>query len=144
MTGTILVAVNDSSAAFRAVEVAVDHARSLGARLRAVMVIQDGEIDRHLDGTATLARRRELAADAVLNHVIAVGEAAGLDVAGHRRTGKIAAEILEEARAVEATLIVMARVDRPGHAIPSIGSHTLRVLEFSRIPVLVVPADRHP
>ncbi|MDJ0348010.1 universal stress protein [Cryobacterium sp. PH29-G1] len=140
MSGTILVAVNDSPAAFTAVDVAVDQARRLGARLRAVMVIEDGAIDRHLDPTVALARRRELAADAVLNHVIAVGLASGIDVAGHRRTGKVAAEILEEARAVDATLIVMARVDRPGHAIPSIGSHTLRVLEFSRIPVLVVPA----
>lgn len=140
MNGTILVAVNDSSAAFTAVEVAAEQARRLGARLRAVIVIEGGEIDRHLDASATLARRRELAADAVLNHVVAVGVAAGVDVAGHRRSGRVAAEILEEARAVNATLIVMARVDRPGHAIPSIGSHTLRVLEFSRIPVLVVPA----
>ena len=139
MSDTILLAVNDSPAAFAAVEVAIDQARRLGARLRVVMVIEDGAMDRHLDGTAALARRRELAADAVLNHVVAVGMAAGVDVAGRRRTGRVAAEILEEAREVNATLIVMARVTRPGHAIPSIGSHTLRVLEFARIPVLVVP-----
>lgn len=139
MNDIILVAVNDSPAAFTAVEVAVDCARRLGARLHAVMVIEVGELDRHLDGTGVPARRRELAADAVLNHVIALGAAEGIEVSARQRTGRVAAEVLEEARAIGATLIVMARVDRPGHAIPSIGSHTLRVLEFARVPVLVVP-----
>jgi nucleotide-binding universal stress UspA family protein len=138
---TILVAVNDSPAAFTAVEVAIDYARRLGAGLHAVMVIEAGEMDRHLDGTAALARRRELAADAVLNHVIALSAAEGIGVTGHQRAGRVAAEILEEARTVGASLIVMARVDRPGHAIPSIGSHTLRVLEFATVPVLIVPSQ---
>jgi len=136
---TILVAVNDSPAAFAAARVAVEQARRLEARLRAVMVIEVGEMDRHLDASATMTKRREQAADAVLNHVIALGAAAGVDTTGCRRTGRVAAEILEEAGQADATLIVLARVDRPGHAIPSIGSHTLRVLEFARIPVLVVP-----
>jgi len=140
VSDTILVAVNDSPAAFAAVEVAVDHARRLDARLRAIMVIEVGVMDRHLDASETMATRREQAADAVLNHVVALGTAAGVDVVGCRRAGRVAAEILEEARAVNASLIVMARVDSPGHAIPSIGSHTLRVLEFARIPVMVVPS----
>jgi nucleotide-binding universal stress UspA family protein len=139
VNGTILVAVNDSPAAFAAVNVAIAYAKRLGARLRAVMVIDDGELDTRLEGAETVARRRESAAEAVLNHVAALGTAADVTVEVSRRTGRVAAAILEEARAVDALLIVMARVDKPGHAIPSIGSHTLRVMEFATVPVLVVP-----
>lgn len=139
MNEVILVAVNDSPASFDAAVTAVDCARLRGARLHAVMVIEAGALDRHQDANSTLSRRRDLAADAVLNHVAALGREAGVDVVGHRRTGRVAAEIINEAREVGATMIVMARVDRPGHAIPSIGGHTLRVLEFSAVPVLVVP-----
>ncbi|MDJ0322699.1 universal stress protein [Cryobacterium sp. PH31-AA6] len=139
MSDTILLAVNDSPAAFTAVDAAVDQARRLGARLCAVMVIEESEMDRHLDETEPLARRRELAAEAVLNHVLTVATRAGVEVTARRRNGRVAAEILAEAHEVHATMIVMARVDRPGHAMPFIGSHTLRVLEFARVPVLVVP-----
>jgi nucleotide-binding universal stress UspA family protein len=144
VSDTILVAVNDSPAAFKAVQVAVEYALRLGARLHAVMVIEAGELERHLDGTAVLARRRELAAEGVLRHVAALGAEAGVDVSRSRRTGRVAAEILEAAREVDATLIVMARVDRPGHAIPCIGGQTLRVLEFAGVPVLVVPTYHAP
>jgi hypothetical protein len=43
-----------------------------------------------------------------------------------------------------AALIVVALVDRPGSATPYIGSHTPRVLEFSGVPVMVVPLRRGP
>jgi len=56
-----------------------------------------------------------------------------------QRSGRVAAEILAEAREIKAALIVVALVDRPGSATPYIGSHTLRVLEFSGVPVMVVP-----
>ncbi len=140
MKETILVAVSDSPAAFTAAEVAIDHARRLGARLRAVVVVEGGDTERRLRESDVLATRWEAGADAVLRHVASLGEAAGVEVTGVRRSGRVAAEILAEARAADAAMIVMARVDRPGHAIPSIGSHTLRVLEFASVPVLVVPA----
>ncbi|KFF61023.1 hypothetical protein JF66_00715 [Cryobacterium sp. MLB-32] len=141
MSDTILVAVNDSPAAFDAVTVAIEQARRLDARLHAVMVIEEGSVERRLLGSQAVTLRRELAADAVLAHVALLATRAGVTVGTHRRSGRIAAEILAEARAVGAGLIVLARVDRPGHAIPSIGSHTLRVLEFSPVPVLVIPPD---
>lgn len=139
MSDTILVAVNDSPDAFAAVAVAIEQARLLGSRLHAIVVIEDGEMERRLGGAEETASRREMAADAVLRHVAALADATGIEATGSRRAGRVAAEILQEARSVDATMIVMARADRPGHAIPSIGSHTLRVLEFSKVPVLVVP-----
>jgi nucleotide-binding universal stress UspA family protein len=141
MSDVILVAVNDSRAAFRAAEVAVDYARRLGASLRVVTVGDPGALDRHpgaIDPDA-LARHADLAAEAALRHVAALGAAAGVQVSLSHRSGRVAAEILAEARAVGAALIVVALVDRPGSASPYIGSHTLRVLEFSGVPVMVVP-----
>jgi nucleotide-binding universal stress UspA family protein len=140
VTGTILVAVSDSPAAFKAAGVAADYARRLGASVRAVVVIESGVLDKHLNGTAETAHRRQLAAEAALRHVAALCATAGVEVTGSQRAGTVAAEILEEARAVDAMLIVMACVDRPGRALPYIGSQTLRVLEFAEVPVLVVPA----
>ncbi|WP_427007698.1 universal stress protein [Pseudarthrobacter sp. H2] len=141
MSDVILVAVNDSRAAFRAAEVAVDYARRLGASLRVVTVREPGALDRHPGAIdpATLARHADLAAEAALSHVAALGAAAGVDVSFSQRSGRVAAEILAEARAVKAALVVVALVDRPGNATPYIGSHTLRVLEFSGVPVMVVP-----
>ncbi len=69
----------------------------------------------------------------------AVGAAAGVKVSGVRREGAVAVAILEEAASVGAGLIVLARVSRRGHALPYVGSETLRVLEFATVPVLVVP-----
>lgn len=141
MSDVILVAVNDSRAAFRAAEVAVDYARRLGAGLRVVTVRDPGALDRHPGAIdpAALARHADLAAEAALRHVAALGAAAGVPVSLSRRTGRVAAEILAEAREVKAALIVVALVDRSGSATPYIGSHTLRVLEFSGVPVMVVP-----
>ncbi|MDJ0351536.1 universal stress protein [Pseudarthrobacter sp. PH31-O2] len=144
MSNVILVAVNDSRAAFRAAEVAVDYARRLGAGLSVVTVREPGALDRHPGSIdpAALAKHADLAAEAALSHVAALAAAAEVAVAFKQRSGKVAAEILAEAREIGAALIVVALVDRPGSAAPYIGSHTLRLLEFSRVPVLVVPLHR--
>ncbi len=141
MSEVILVAVNDSRAAFRAAEVAVDYARRLGAALRVVTVREHGALDRHPGAIdpAALARHADLASQAALSHVAGLAAAAGVEVSFGQRSGRVGAEILAEARAVKAALIVLALVDRPGSATPYIGSHTLRILEFSDVPVLVVP-----
>ena len=140
MNGTIVVAVSDSPAAFTAAETAIDLARRLGASVRVVTVLAEGSPDTRLKKYDAHAPRREAEADIVLKRVAALGEAAGVAVTGVRRRGRVAAEILAEARAVQPSMIVMALVDRPGHAIPTIGGQTMRVLEFSSVPVLVVPS----
>ncbi|WP_427174867.1 universal stress protein [Arthrobacter sp. 92] len=146
MSEVILVAVNDSRAAFRAAEVAVDYARRLGASLRVVTVMDPGALDKHPGSIdpAALARHADLAAEAAVSHVAALAAAAGVSMSVSRRSGRVAAEILAEAREVNAALIVVALVDRPGSATPYIGSHTLRVLEFSGVPVMVVPLRGTP
>jgi nucleotide-binding universal stress UspA family protein len=141
MNDVILVAVNDSRAAFRAAEVAVDYARRLGASLKVVTVRDPAALVKHPGNIdpAALAKHADLAAEAAFRHVASLAAAAGVEVSFSQRSGRVAAEILAEAREVHAVLIVVALVDRPGSATPYIGSHTLRILEFSDVPVLVVP-----
>lgn len=142
MTDVILLAINDSPAAFHAAEVAVAVARRLSVRLRAVSVVAAAE-------PPTLARPTELtppgelSAQAALRYVTALGTATGVDVVTVLRSGDVAAQILDEAVSCEADLILMARVGRPGHVLQHLGSTTQHVLEFATVPVLVVPA-RHP
>lgn len=64
---------------------------------------------------------------------------AGVQTSLRRRSGRLAAEILAEVREAEAFPIVVALVNRPGSATPYIGSPTLRGLEFTGVPVMVVP-----
>jgi nucleotide-binding universal stress UspA family protein len=142
MTDVILLAINDSQAAFHAAEVAVAVARRLSVRLRAVSVVLDAE-DKTPDSSPERTRQGELSARAALRHVTVLGTAAGVDVVTVLRFGDVAAEILDEALACEADLILMARVGRPGHVLQHLGSTTQHVLEFATVPVLVVPA-RHP
>lgn len=141
MSDVILVAVNDSRAAFRAAEVAIDYARRLGAHLRVVAVDDPGALAKHPGAIdpEILAGHSARALDAAHGHVAALGAAAGVNMSFSRRSGQVAAEVLAEARDVNAALIVIALVDRPGHAMSYVGSHTLRILEFSTVPVLVVP-----
>ena len=141
MNGIILVAVSDSPSAFKAADTAVDYAGRLGARVHAVTVIEDEPSVEGSDA-AEVRRNRELSADAALRYVAARAAAAGVDVSAAKRSGRVAAEILAEAQKVGAALIVISRAERRRHAMLYVGSHTLRVLEFSDVPVLVVPT--HP
>ncbi len=142
MTDTVLVAVSDSPAAFEAAEVAVELAARIGATLHALSVLGTGALNGRLEGADHLNVVREQAATAALRHVAALCATAGVACTEIRRHGQVAAQILEYAHDVGATVIVMACVDRPSHTLPYVGSQTLRVLEFATVPVLVVPVRR--
>lgn len=128
MTSTVLVAVHDSAPAFAAAECAIALARQLGASIYALQVVETpspAEADSTPDG--------------VLSRVARLAARSGVEFHGSTRQGPIAPTILDTARETTAAWIVMARVDRPGHTIPGIGSRTMRVIEFSEVPVIVVP-----
>lgn len=142
MFGRILVAVHDSPAALAAVHVAVDLAASSGAHIRFVHVTGDGELARvlaKLGRDGQLADTRRSAADSLLRHVTAEARRAGVQADSARLTGAPAALLLAAARDWDADLVVIGRSDvrRAGSAY--VGAVTRGVLEFSEIPVLVVP-----
>jgi nucleotide-binding universal stress UspA family protein len=138
----ILVAVDDSPAALEGLRVAVDLARHSGAQLRCVHVLVDGELLRalgkvHHDGTVVERRARE--ADLLLRHVVAVAERSGVPAEGVSLEGEPGRVLLDEARDWRADLLVVGRADavRPGTAY--VGGVARQLLEFSDVPVLVVP-----
>ncbi|GAB2856326.1 universal stress protein [Nocardioides pacificus] len=138
----ILVAVDDSPAALGAVQVAVDLALLSGGRIRFVHVIGDGDLLRALSGIghdAGLAAKREQAATSLLRHVAAVAGRAGVAAETARLTGEPAGSLLAAARDWDAHLIVMGLWDVRGAGRAYVGSVTRAVLEFSDVPVVVIP-----
>lgn len=119
----ILVAVDDSSPALAAASQAIELAATVDAQLHFVAVT---EPDRD---TTT-----------VLRHVADLAERAGLDPTSTTADGGHPFEVLlRVARQWHADLIVMGRSDKRRPGEPYVGSQTEHLLEFTPIPVLVVP-----
>ncbi len=140
MIRRILVAVDDSPAAFHAADVAIGLAAALECPLVAVTVLQDHALDERISAASIpVGARRTLAANATLRHVQRRGDAAGVPVDTVQVSGAPAAEVLAEARRSHADLIVIARASHYSVGIPYVGFEALRILEFAEVPVLVVP-----
>jgi nucleotide-binding universal stress UspA family protein len=138
----VLVAVDDSPAALAAARAAVDFATRTGAHLRFVHVTSDGELLRALAESgrdSQLATRRNKAAVALLRHVGAVAERAGIQAETKHLEGDPAAAVLAEVSDWRADLLVIGRSDVRGAVRPYVGTVTRHVLELVDIPVLVVP-----
>ena len=142
----VLVAVEDSPAGIEAARVAVRMAGASGAELRAVHVLADGVLERALasrpDGTE-VRRRRDAGAAAVLQHVAGLAHRAGVPVETVILHGRPAACVLDQARTWPADLVVIGRVGTANVGQPYVGSEVHHVLEFSDVPVLVVPPPSH-
>jgi nucleotide-binding universal stress UspA family protein len=144
---TIMVAVDDSSAAFRAAAVAVDLAAALGARLVAVSVVDGVRAEepvlsgRHPPIPDQVSSQLS-AVRAVQRHVRGLAGRAGVDLDVRTVHGHVADSLLDQARHLAADLVVVGRVDRPGVRLAHVGRTAEQVLEFCDVPVLVVPALR--
>jgi nucleotide-binding universal stress UspA family protein len=137
--GTVLVAVDDSSAALRAATVAVELAARLGCRLRFVTVLQDGVLAAAMESVSpepAVAERRERTAAAVLAHVGRLAREGGVDAETCERWGAPLPQILAEASASRADLLVLGRA---GGRAPYADGVGLSVVELAEVPVLVVP-----
>ena len=123
MIERILVAVDDSGPALAAARFAVELAAQVSAELRFVTVPDGGD------------------PDAVLRHVDAMAGRAGLTSSTQvEAAGTHPYEAVLDAAVVwRADLIVMGKTDRRSTGRPYVGSQTEHLLEFTRIPVVVVP-----
>jgi nucleotide-binding universal stress UspA family protein len=127
MMNRILVAVNDSPPAMVAATHATELAKSQGADLHLVAVSEPAH---HAEQT--------------LNHLTKLARKAGVTTTSTTTDGGHPFEVLlAVAHEWNADLIVMGRSDnhRPGE--PYVGSQTEHLLEFTDIPVLVVPSAPH-
>jgi nucleotide-binding universal stress UspA family protein len=119
----ILVAIDDSPPALAAATAAIELATDVSALLRFVTVTQP---DR--DNTTAL------------RHVTDLAERAGLEPTSTTADGGQPFEVLLRlAKEWQADLIVMGRSDRRQPGVAYVGSQTEHLLEFTHIPVLVVP-----
>jgi nucleotide-binding universal stress UspA family protein len=123
MMDRILVAVDDSAPSLAAARYAIELARAHPAELRFTMALEPGRDT-----------------DAVLRHVQTLATNAGLVTTTATCNGAPAFDaLLAEAQRWHADLIVMGRSDMRRPGMRYVGSQTEHVLEFTEIPVLVVP-----
>lgn len=120
----VMVAVDDSAPALTAAARAIDLACVLDAELHLATVVEPGRD-----------------ADTILQHVASMAETAGLAVVTWKVNGEREPfeALLEAARGCRADLVVMGRSDRRRGGRPYVGSQTEHFLEFSEVPVMVVP-----
>jgi nucleotide-binding universal stress UspA family protein len=142
----ILVAVDDSRDSLAATRLAVELARGLGARLRAVHVSADHRLEAAIEAaTGTpVGPRRDEAEARLLARVTALAEGAGVTVETVLLTGRVEAALLRAARDWGADLVVIGKSSRSAVGDPYVGSLTRHVLEFAEQPVLVVPVTAGP
>jgi nucleotide-binding universal stress UspA family protein len=133
MMNRILVAVNDSAPAMAAARHATELAKNQDAQLHFVAV---SESPHHTEKT--------------LRHLTAQAEKAGIKPTSTTADGGHPFDVLlAVAEDWDADLIVMGRSDARRPGAPYVGSQTEHLLEFTHIPVLVVPypptgAASHP
>jgi nucleotide-binding universal stress UspA family protein len=124
----ILLAADDSPAAFAAARMSVELAGRCGASVRTVVARTGG----------TEATGVQIA-DPVLRYVRHLAAEAGVPCEGVVVNGPVTPAVLEQAEAYDADLIVIGRSDSAGTGRPYVGHHTRHVLEFADRPVMVVP-----
>lgn len=127
MIQRVFVAVDDSVPSLAAATFAIELARALGAELRLATV---AEPDRD--------------PDVILTHLVKRATATGVvTTAATLEDGHHPFEVLlAAASAWGADLIVMGRSDIRRTGRPYVGSQTEHLLEFTEIPVVVVPERR--
>ncbi len=147
--GRILVAVDDTPAALHAARAAVDLAPTQAAHVRFVHVLTDGELARHFAAAHRATRhnsglqaRRASGAASLLAHVAAVARRAQVPAETLDLQGDPASVILDEAASWPADLVVLGRSRARGAGHSFLGPVARHVLEFSEVPVLVVPDGR--
>lgn len=134
----LLVAVDGSVASLKAARLAVDLAGSLGGYVRFLAVV-DERGPQSQEGRETQLRD-------TLEYVRRLGSEAGLEVEAvlHHTDGEPYERILEEAEESKADLLFVGRRGHRGIGRALLGSQAEHVLEFARLPVVVVPESGPP
>lgn len=125
MINRILVAIDDSAPALAAANFAIELARTLSAKLNFVTVTETG-------------RDPEI----VLRHVTTLASSVGIPAtvtAVDDGTHPFEA-LLATALRWDADIVIMGRSDKRPTGRPYVGSQTEHLLEFTDVPVVVVPA----
>lgn len=141
MYKNILIATDGSDLAADAAKHGIALAKSVGAKVTAVTVTEpfffyDANIPADLQPNYVQAAQRQ--AKTILSALADAAKAAGVACETiHVEKGPPYLSIIETAQAKKCDLIVMGSHGRSGLQALFLGSHTLKVLTHSKIPVLV-------
>ena len=143
MFRSIVVGTDGSERADKAVQEALDLARSQGARLHLVAAISEHE--RHWESLQSTARVQPVdmrqVAEQVLAREAGEAQAAGVETDWSAREGDPAEAILQAAEDVGADLIVLGNKGMSGTMRFVLGSVPNKVSHHARCSVLVVRTD---
>ncbi len=138
----VLVPVDGSASALKAARFAIRMACLQGCELHAVHVVDESAAadlarfaDRPVEAIVEKMRR---GGEGFIAEIERIGKAEGVEVKGEVRVGVPHRVVLTLAAEMKVDLIVMGKVGRKGPRRVLIGSVTERVIEHSRVPVLVV------
>jgi nucleotide-binding universal stress UspA family protein len=134
----ILVAVNDSPAGLAAARTAVWLAAETRGTVLAVHVV--GEYAVHHTSGGPAPEDSGHSSRAVLTYVEELAARGGVELAAVMLPGVPARVILDQAATWGAEVIVLGRSGVRHVGQPFVGSQVLHVIEFTDVPVLVVPA----
>lgn len=148
----ILVAADGSSRAEKASSYAIGLAKSCGAELNVVSVVDIGsprtamEIDpdyteelKDSIDVDKLEDERKKIENQIVDHVNKMASAEGVSASGSVRVGHPSEEILKQAKDEGCDLIVMGSHGRRGLSAAVMGSVSTNVIHAGTFPVLVVP-----
>lgn len=142
MFHTILVAVDGSACADRALGIAIDLASHDSAHLSICTVVDPipilGETGASSMASRALAESRE-DAQRLVDGALAKAQAAGVQAKGSIRFGEPAFEIGAQAAAVHADALALGTHGRSGLKRLFVGSVAEAVLRKSTIPVIIAP-----
>lgn len=133
----LLVCVDGSRASLAAARFAIDLARAVRGRLRAVYVVEREQLEGLTDHN--LVERLRQAGQAFVARIVTMAAAQGVEVEQAVLEGVPFEVILDDARRWKADLVMMGRTGRTGTGRALLGSEAERVLEFTDRPVLIVP-----
>lgn len=146
----ILVPVDGSHTSTRGLQEAVELAKSQGAELRLMHVVDESVLTLNPEaivGTGELVDDIVKAGKQALRNAHALAERHGIKadtVMYENLAGRVAALILEEAKKWHADLIVMGTHGRRGITHAVLGSDAETVVRSSPVPVLLVRAPEPP
>jgi nucleotide-binding universal stress UspA family protein len=138
MYGEILLPTDGSEATERAVEHAVDLAKTYGARLHAVYVVDATAYASLETGAELVLDALEDEGKAAVERVAAAAESAGVDCETHVLSGSTHRTLMEYVEDEGVDLVVMGTHGRRGVRRYLLGSVTERVVRSCPVPVMTV------
>jgi nucleotide-binding universal stress UspA family protein len=142
MYDDILIPTDGSDASKRAVEHAIDMARTYDARLHALYVVDTGAYSTLDVGAEMLLDALEEEGEATVKRVEEMAGDAGVSVSTEIASGTPHRTILDYAEDHDVDLIVMGTHGRTGLDRYLLGSVTERVVRTADVPVLTVRTGR--